>query len=166
MTPIQYYWAVIGFVSLLLLLLAMRELWFALRTPSLHQERGMFWFNAIFLLTSSILLLWGGYYLDGARREFENIFVAYPDSRYAIEENSIIHNGVWVYRTNSKREDVVRFFRDYALANGMNVLEDGDMRMSFSTPTGNLFLTIVEENGTLRLYFSREGTVDVVTMPK
>ena len=165
MNPLQLFWLIVASASVLLLFLAFREAWLALRTPPSHHDRGISWFNAFFLGVSSFALLWGGYYLDGGRRDFEEIFVAYPESRYAIEENGITRNEVWVYVTEKPSSEVMHFYREYARAQGIMFLEDDGMRMSFTTPTGKLFLTIKEGGGKSRLYFSRDGRVEMAPNP-
>lgn len=161
MNYLLLYWLIVSGVALLIMGLMLHELLFALRAPKEHHNYGLYWFNAFFLACATVAVLWGGYYVDGGRREFESLFVPFPNARYAVEQNALIRNGVWVYETRESASAVLLFYREYVRTQNIDYFEDNEMRMSFSLPSGSLFLTIKEEGGVSRIYFSREGSVSI-----
>lgn len=165
MNAVNAYWVTVILLSGLLAFLSMRELFQLSRLHAAHPDRGSYWFNGCFLILASVGILYGGYYADMGRRTIEALIVVPPSSRYAIERNSVIHSTTWVY-VSGKREDEIRsFYREYARARHITLLEDDHdaVRMSFILPSGLLFLTLRNEGEKTILYFSRDGEIRTVT---
>lgn len=166
MNTVDIYWVIASF-SGILALLALREAVILFRLPSFHPDRGLYWFNICFLTIAAGGVLYGGYYVDMGRRMIESLIAIPPSSRYAIERNKIIHDTTWVYVSDQHEEAIRSFYREYARARRITFLEDDHdaVRMSFTLPSGDLFLTLRTEGGKTILYFSRAGEVRTIVPP-
>jgi hypothetical protein len=164
MSSVVTFWVIVSAIAFVFFLLALRELLLLLRLPPDYPERGLYWFNMLFLFLASIAILCGGYYLDLHRRGFEKLLMPPPHARYAVERNALIHDDTWVYVSASSVDDVRTFYRTYAETYGLSLIEDdhGSVRMSFALPSGNLFLTLTSDSGETVLYFSRIGEIRTV----
>ena len=162
-----FFWFAIGLCVTVLVLLALRELVLLHRLPPSHHERGQCWFNAGVLYLSAVAVLCGGQYVDSGRYALEAMIEPYRGARYAFEQSGVFHSTSWVYETKESKDAVVDFYRTYAKAHNILLLEDesSGTRLSFLLPSGNLFLTIKEEIGLSILYFTREGEVQIVSRP-
>lgn len=167
MNNVTIFWILIGIVATVFFLLTVREMNLLLRIPKGHPERGYCWFNALFLFASVILIVWFGNYIDSSRRTLESFLPVPEFTRYAIERNSIIHGTNWTYVSKRSIEDVRLFYRQYASENLIPIIEDvnNGVRLSFSLPSGDLFLTLTQEGGGAVLYFSREGQITTRIIP-
>ena len=72
-----------------------------------------------------------------------------------------IHGNTWVYVSNAKPDEVRQYYESYALRSGILFVRDTTQndRLVFMLQSGDLFLTLREENGKTVLYFSREGRI-------
>ncbi len=165
MNSVEIYWVVIGLIAFVLVLLSLREVAILWRMAPGHPDHGLYWFNTLFLVAAGGAVVWGGFYVDGGRQTFEALLATPPSARYAIERNPIIHDTTWIYVTSQSENDVRTFYRNYAKANQIVLIEDDRdvVRMSFALPSGNLFLTFRNEGEETVLYFSRLGEVRTVT---
>lgn len=161
MNNINVLWIFVGSLSFVLMVLSLRELIILARLPRNHPERGLYWFNTIFLLIATAVTISAGYYLDAERRALEHIIPIPASTHYAIERNKLIHDAMWVYTSDATEETIREFYHAYANTNHISYLED-EMRMSFKLPSGNLFLTLTTEGDTTVLYFSRDGEIRTI----
>lgn len=165
MSTINLFWGCVSLVVALIVLLALRELVYFIRLPRAHPDRGPYGFNGIILLIASVAVFWAGAYIDGGRSVVESLVSPYPGARYAFEQSEILHRTSLVYETKDPASAVVAFYRDEAKRSGIQLVvdESSEERLSFLLPSGNLFLTLKERGGMTVLYYSREGTIAVVT---
>ena len=161
MSNLDTLWVFTGFFFLILVGISIRELLLLLRIPPRHPDRGIYWFNFLFLLVAAGAVLYTGYYIDQSRQTLEQMIAVPPSAHYAIERNRLLHDTTWVYVTETTEESVRNFYRTSAEANHITFIEDG-ARMSFTLPSGNIFLTLARENNKTILYFSREGEMKSV----
>lgn len=161
MSPVALYWVVIGSIALVLFLFSLREILLLLTVPKGHPDRGFYWFNSVFLLLCIAAVLYGGSYIDLGRRTFEELMKPYPTARYAYERNGVIHDTMWVYVTHDDPEAVREFYRKEAARANISFIEDNanPELLSFTLPSGPMFLTIKKEDGEVVLYFSRNGEI-------
>lgn len=166
MSETTLFWIAISAIACLFFLVSLREIILLISVPKGHPDRGFFWFNAVFLLVAVAGVIYGGAYLDAGRRGFESLLSPYPHARYAYERNGVIHGTTWVYVTNDDGALVRAFYRDLAEREHLElVVDDADhSRLSFTLPSGRLFLTIKNEDGSNVLYFSREGEITTATV--
>lgn len=158
MNDIDILWVFVGSLSFVLLMMSLRELVILTRLPQNHPERGLYWFNTIFLLIATAVTITAGHYLDAEKRALEQIIPIPASTHYAIERNKLIHDAMWVYTSNASEETIREFYHSYADTNQISYLED-EMRIVLTLPSGNLFLTLTTEGDTTVLYFSRDGEI-------
>ena len=163
MNEISTFWLIIYGLALTFFLASLREARLLSRMHHTHPERGLYWFNMFFLLLASGTTLLGGLYLDTGRAGLESLVTPYPGARYAHEQNSLIHGNTWVYVSIESREVIHSYYKAYAVRNGLSLVSDAtEERIAFHLPSGDLFLTLSQVNGKTVLYFSREGSINVV----
>lgn len=165
MNEIIPFWIVVCALAIAFFAASFREALLLTRMHRAHPERGLYWFNVVFLLISTIAVILGGVYLDAGRVSLERLIPPYPGARYAHEQNSVIHGNTWVYVTTENKEAVRTYYQAYAIGSGLTFVADAteQERFAFLLPSGDLFMTLSQLNGKTIIYFSREGSINTVS---
>ena len=168
MMDIEVYW--LGFISLTLFLtiLSLRELYFITHYPKGHPEKGMHIFNALMLAVFAVVIIFAGTYVDIGRKTLEQMIMVPSSAHYAIERNQLAHSDTWIYSTLDSATRVKSFYKSMSSEKHIPMNQDSvdDNHMEFDTKDGKLFLTIQTEGEHTILYFSKRGTVQMVTISK
>ena len=168
MSDTLIFWLASFGLFLLFIFLVLREYRMIRTLESGHPERGYYFFNVFFFFCTAWVALYVGYVIQEDRLKLVTYVPEYPYGRYAIERGRFFDTGNWVYVAHDDIATIRAFYENYARARGWHTIvddEQGTVRVSFSLPDGNFFLTMRIEDGVTLLYFSTEGEVRVVAVP-
>jgi|GEM_PF-3866667 len=159
------FWIIVSILVVSLFFASLREAILLSKMPEKHPERGLYWFNVCFFLVASGVILVGGIYLDSSRSNLEQLIRPYPDSRYAHERNGLMHGNTWTYVSSASPEEIRIFYKEYAAQAKLQVVDDAtdNERLAFLLPSGDLYLTLLVEDEKTILYFSKAGSMKVMS---
>jgi hypothetical protein len=129
-------------------------------------DRGRHWFNVSILCALVLGAMYFTYALELHRKHLDLLITPYPSARYAPERESFPKTEKWVYVSRDSADAIITFYQqESARASFALVVNKGTTtsRLLFSRNEEQLFLTIENEGDVRVLYYSREGSAQIMT---
>lgn len=128
-------------------------------------DRGGHWFNVSILSAVVLVAIYFTYTLELHRKHLELLITSYPSARYAPERESFPKTENWVYVSRDSVDAIIAFYEQESVrASFALVVNKGSTtsRLLFSRNEKQLFLTIENEGNVRILYYSKDGSVQVI----